>query len=47
MTTGDASLLDDPVAQMPDGAPMVRPALRPDHVAVVHLQTRFPSGLEG
>ncbi len=34
------------VAQMPEGAPMVRIGLRPQHVAILDFETRFPSALE-
>lgn len=35
------------VAQMPDGAQMVRIALRPQRVTILDFETRFPSALEG
>jgi len=34
------------IAQLPAGAPMVRIALRPEHVTILDFQTRFPSALE-
>jgi len=35
------------IAQVPEGASMVRIGLRPEHVTILDFQTRFPSALEG
>lgn len=34
------------IAQLPEGAPMVRIALRPAHVTILDFETRYPSALD-